>query len=457
MPLPHLGSVAGADGEDELAARYRAETVRLVRARLPSAMAILFVLSAAAYTIDWAYSPGRWPALAFSYGGFIAIAAAVFALVHRYPGGTIEVVLIGCQFLAVDMLAYIAIILGKAELALLALTAFLTAQVVQFPWGVRAQLTSAIASPVLYLGAVWLGAESTIALPYALFALGAHAAMTVIGAQVLDSHRFAAFRDAADARRHASESARANAAKSEFLATVSHELRTPLHIIVGYTDLLLDGAFPQPAEQHDALSRVRQQSGQLLDLIQSMLDLNRMESGGISLVIEEFSLATALERLRTSIPDSWCRPGVALRWETDGAAVTMRSDRGKLDSILRNLIHNALKYTEVGSVTVRTRPDPRPDWVEFAVRDTGQGIAAADLNGIFEMFRQGSTTPPRGGGVGLGLYIARQLSTALGGEIAVDSELGFGSCFTVTLPLFAPGAGARAGAKDRAAPPTTAA
>jgi signal transduction histidine kinase len=252
--------------------------------------------------------------------------------------------------------------------------------------------------------------------------------MTVVGAQLLDAYRRAAFREAAEA-------ARANAVKSEFLATVSHELRTPLNIIVGYTDLLLEGAFPAPDDQADALGRIHQQSRQLLDLIQSMLDLNRIEAGGITLVLEEFPIASALDTLRASLPATWCKPGVTLQWELRGGGTVMRSDRGKLELILRNLIHNALKYTEQGTVTVLARADTPAGRVDFAVVDTGQGIAAEDLAGIFDMFRQGSSGPPRGGGVGLGLYIVKQLTDALGGRIDVDSRPGAGARFTVSLPM----------------------
>ena len=204
-----------------------------------------------------------------------------------------------------------------------------------------------------------------------------------------------------------------------------------MNIIVGYTDLLLEGAFPSEGEQLDALSRIHQQSRQLLDLIQSMLDLNRMEAGGISLVCEEFPIAAALDSLRNGLPTAWCRPGVALRWEAQDTADPMHSDRGKVELILRNLLHNALKYTSHGSVTVRALPDRHRGRVDFSVIDTGDGIAPEDLAGIFDMFRQGTTGPPRGGGVGLGLYLVKRLTDALGGTIAVDSRPGAGSSFTV--------------------------
>jgi signal transduction histidine kinase len=167
-----------------------------------------------------------------------------------------------------------------------------------------------------------------------------------------------------------------------------------------------------------------------------MLDLNRIEDGGIPVVMEEFQVSSALESLRAGLPANWCKPGIALSWHAGPNGTRIRSDRGKLEMILRNLIHNALKYTEHGSVTVSAEADAKRQRVDFVVADTGQGIHADDLEGIFEMFRQGSNGgPPRGGGVGLGLYIVKQLTHALGGEIRVDSRLGVGSRFTVSLPM----------------------
>ncbi len=427
--------VPGAGTESGVADAYRAATRTLVGKRFPIAGAIFLVLMAVAYGIEWLYFPDRWQPLSICYLSFVVIVLGTAALTRRWPRQAVGIALAGSAGLTFALAAYLALVQGSAELTLLAMIGFLTGQVVQFPWGARGQLVAAISALVAYLWALYVGATSSLPVPYGLFALASHALMTVIGAQLLDAYRFAAFREATESSRHAAESQRANAAKSEFLATVSHELRTPLNIIVGYTDLLLEGAFGQRADELDALGRIHQQSRQLLDLIQSMLDLNRMEAGGVSLVVEEFSLGGALDSLRASLPANWCKPEVALSWEASDTGATLRSDRGKVEMILRNLIHNALKYTERGSVTVSAHPDRAGGRVRFAVTDTGQGIDAADLSGIFDMFRQGSSGPPRGGGVGLGLYIAKQLTDALGGEIGVDSQLGAGARFTVSLPL----------------------
>ncbi|MEO8603453.1 MAG: HAMP domain-containing sensor histidine kinase [bacterium] len=414
---------------------YRAETRALVASRFPIAAAIFLALMAVGWIIEWFYFPQRWPTLSLCYLTFVAIAVSSWLMLRRRPRWSIEIALAGSVALGFTLVAYLALVHGSSELALLAMMAFLTGQVVQFPWGALGQFGSAAGALAAYLWALHVGATSSLPVPYELFALISHALMTIMGAELLDAYRFAAFRSAAESARHAAESQRANAAKSEFLATVSHELRTPLNIIVGYTDLLLEGTFERREEQVDALGRIHLQSRQLLDLIQSMLDLNRMEAGGIALIVAEFPLASALDSLRAGLPANWGKPSVAVHWETNAGATALRSDRGKLETILRNLIHNALKYTEHGSVTVSAQVDARRGWVDFAVTDTGQGIAAVDLGGIFEMFRQGSTGPPRGGGVGLGLYIAKQLTDALGGEIAVTSHPGAGTRFTVSVPI----------------------
>lgn len=413
----------------DVEAAYREETRRLIAHRFPIAGAMFLLLMGMAYAIEAFYFPQRWRPLSLCYGAFVAIFAVLIAVLRRLPKYALAIAMLGSVAIAFTTAAYLALVQHSAELCLLAMIGLLTGQVVQFPWGVRGQVVATIGVVAAYLWALQVGAVKTLPVPYGMFALGSHALMTIIGAQLLDSYRLTAFREAA-------ESARANAAKGDFLATVSHEVRTPLNIIVGYTDLLLENAFEERTEQLDALGRIHQSARQLLDLIQSMLDINRIEGGGVPLLVEEFQIASALNGVRGTLPANWYKPGVELLWEAGDTSTRMRSDRGKLEMILRNLIHNALKYTENGSVSVSARADGDSHRVEFVVADTGQGIHADDLERIFEMFRQGSNGgPPRGGGVGLGLYIVKQLAHALDGEIRVDSRQGAGSRFTLSLPL----------------------
>jgi signal transduction histidine kinase len=221
--------------------------------------------------------------------------------------------------------------------------------------------------------------------------------------------------------------------KSEFIGTMSHELRSPLNVVIGYVDLLLEGDMGAVnAEQHEALDRVRQHALQLLELIQETLDVNRLEAGFLPVDLETLTVHEFLDDLKDSIPADWLKRDVMLIWDVARTPIVVRTDRAKLKKVLRNLIHNALKFTTQGSVTVQATADN--NWVEFSVTDTGIGISEESLPVIFEMFRQvdGSTTR-RYGGVGLGLYIVRQLVRGLGGDVTATSHVGVGSVFRVRL------------------------
>lgn len=235
------------------------------------------------------------------------------------------------------------------------------------------------------------------------------------------------------------EAQRANRLKSEFVATLSHELRTPLGVIMGYTDLLLDGTCDLAMDEgRDLLERIRLRSRELNDLIQGLLDLSRMETHRLALEVGSFSIGEVVADVCQTLPAGWCRDGVALQWQVLEEQTVLHSDRRKIGMILRNLVHNALKYTDKGSVIVAIEPNQSAHRVVFTVTDTGPGIPQAEQSAIFEMFRQGDSVPPRGGGVGLGLYIVKRLTEALGGQLGLESTEGAGSRFLVSLPMDTP-------------------
>jgi len=231
------------------------------------------------------------------------------------------------------------------------------------------------------------------------------------------------------------EARAASRVKSEFLATVSHELRTPLVAVLGYTELLLDGEFgPLQPEQDNALQRVYYRGQELLEVINATLDVSRLEAGPVALELRTIDTTAFLKELQDELQNISAKDRVHLEWDIPSTLPALSTDPGKLKIVLRNLIRNALKFTERGHVRVQAQPCS--GGIELRVSDTGIGIAADMLPVIFEPFRQvdGADTR-RYGGVGLGLYLVRRLVDLLGGQISVESRVGEGSTFRVQLPL----------------------
>jgi signal transduction histidine kinase len=231
----------------------------------------------------------------------------------------------------------------------------------------------------------------------------------------------------------------ANQLKEEFMATMSHELRTPLNVIIGYTDLQMEGAFGDLPQDHlDTLATVREQALQLLELIQATLDMSRLERGLVTVDLRDISVSQFMDQLRGQVPRSWRKPTVELHWRIEPALQPIRTDPAKLQILLRNLIHNALKFTHHGMVNVSVAAQPGVDRLTFVVQDSGVGIKSENLSDIFEMFRQAPNGEAAPGGVGLGLYIVKRLAAVLGAEIEVSSAPGRGATFRIHLPFGGP-------------------
>lgn len=225
----------------------------------------------------------------------------------------------------------------------------------------------------------------------------------------------------------------ANRAKSEFLATMSHELRTPLGVIIGYTSLLLEGTCgPLTAEQADFLRRVDTSARELLDLISAFMDVSRLEAGQLPLEVRDVYVPALLEQIKAETQGLQEQSGLVFVWQADDGLPLLHTDPGKLKTVLKNLIGNAVKFTERGSITVAAHG--RSGGVEMRVTDTGRGIPQEALTLIFEPFRQlEGVQPRRYGGTGLGLHIVKRLLELLGGAIEVDSVVGQGSTFCVWM------------------------
>lgn len=223
--------------------------------------------------------------------------------------------------------------------------------------------------------------------------------------------------------------------KSEFLATMSHELRTPLNSIIGFTGVLLMGLpGPLTAEQRKQLGMVGSSARLLLSLINDLLDLSRIESGQMELHRESFSVDDLVGQVFDSLTPQVAAKALDLRMVGDAGGVVLFSDRKRCFQILLNLVNNAVKFTEAGSVEVQCRQlDGK---VLISVVDTGIGIKPENMQMLFEAFRQIDGSARRHyEGTGLGLYLCRKLLDLLGGEIWAESQFGTGSTFSFTLPL----------------------
>jgi signal transduction histidine kinase len=240
---------------------------------------------------------------------------------------------------------------------------------------------------------------------------------------------YAELEDKAVAVRQASE------AKSRFLSNVSHELRTPIQSMLAIGRLLIDHADGDLSPEQERQVRFIYDSARTLAaLVDDLLDLAKVEAGRMDLRLHRFQVGDLLGGLRGLLKPLYVNPAVSVLFE-DGPALAMFSDEGKIAQILRNFVSNALKFTTAGEIRVAARHDRGCDLVLFDVRDTGIGIAKQDQQRIFEEFEQIPNALQRNAkGTGLGLPLARHLARLLGGTIAVASEPGHGSTFTLSLP-----------------------
>ncbi len=265
-------------------------------------------------------------------------------------------------------------------------------------------------------------------------------------AAVSDGNVVAIVRDVTDARRNeelrrARDGAEAaSRAKSAFLANMSHELRTPLNAILGYSEMLAEEA---PLAMRDDLARIHHSGQHLLQVINAMLDIARIEAGMVRVELDAVDVEVLAAEVLDAVGATAAAKGIALDAVNEAGAAVLHVDRAKLRQVLLNVLGNAVKFTDQGRVTLAVRAadrDGRPGIV-FAVRDSGIGIPADMLARLFKDFAQvDESATRRFGGTGLGLALCRRLCVLLGGGVDVDSTPGVGSTFTVWVPQ-RPGAG----------------
>jgi len=232
---------------------------------------------------------------------------------------------------------------------------------------------------------------------------------------------------------------KANQAKSDFLSFVSHEMRSPLNSIMGFSDLLVaDTEIQDKPEALDDLRRINGSGKYLLDLINNLLDLSKIEAGKMELHLERFDLKTLAEEILATLQPAAKKNSNTFKLECPEELEPLYADRTKVKQTLMNLVANACKFTEKGTVELAVKREDKEGapTVIMEVTDTGIGMTPEQVNRLFEAYTQAApSTTSKYGGTGLGLAISRKFCHLMGGTISVASQPGKGSTFGVTLPV----------------------
>lgn len=224
--------------------------------------------------------------------------------------------------------------------------------------------------------------------------------------------------------------------KTEFLSLAAHQLRSPLTAIRGYTSMLLEGSFGVVDEkQKEAINRVFESSTHLSKVVEDLLNVSKIEAGGMKYEMAPFDIEKAAHDLANDLSITAQKKGLTLGFTTDNKApYTVNGDMEKIRQVILNIIDNSIKYTEKGGITVHVSKEPVHNTIRVAITDTGMGISAEEKEKLFQKFSRGAGGKTNTGGSGLGLYLAKQIAEAHGGRIWIDSPgEGKGSTFSIEL------------------------
>ena len=283
-----------------------------------------------------------------------------------------------------------------------------------------------------------LGIVSTVAASLYVTMMAFYYAKILASGAELENEMKRHLATATELRRAAADAERAGAAKAEFLAKMSHELRTPLNAVIGYSQMLLEDAAAEGDKQSATdLEKIHAAGHHLLRLVNEVLDLSKIEAGKMELFAEDIDIGALICDVVESFRAAAQASGNELSLIMDGQLGRIRCDAKKAQQAISQIVDNAVKFTENGrvTVTVARRSGLDGEQIAIAVRDTGIGIAPTVIPNLFEKFSGGDdSTSSKYGGTGLGLALSLKLCRLMGGDIAVESEVGAGSCFTMTLP-----------------------
>jgi signal transduction histidine kinase len=409
-----------------------------------SSLLVFFPVVAFIGVMEWITRPSHRTAVLIVGALYLLIAMSCLALLRLRPQRAIGIAVGGVSAMSLAMLSYSPMVDGSGELCVLALTVLIGGFAVAFPLGLSNQLLVSIVPIIGYAAVLQLGTTTAYPVWYSASALIAFLFVVAVGAHASDQYRVRILLDgfrqatlAAENERLRDEARAADRAKTDLMSMLSHELRASLGTIQILSEMLVDGGAFKPQEWPDMLERIHGQSQRALDLVHTMLEFGRVETGELHVAVDEIDLFDLFADIRAEIPETWALPGVSLIWRTPPKGIIVHSDRGKLEAIVRNLVHNALRHTRAGSVTVMASLDAAWGVVRLTVSDTGEGIANDDLPRIFERFARATSS---GEGFGLGLFIVRRFTEALGGRVSVISTPTVGTRFEVVVPREPPAA-----------------
>ena len=416
-----------------LGEEFARETGELTVWRWKVGLILYLFFAGVGVVVEWRVYPERGTLL----GAAFAAEVIVFAAAWLATCGSIThpksawVVLLSSVAVCLVVGLYNAIVHGDMLYVLLTYLVFMLVSAMIIPWGATFQLALDCGIVAAYVAAVAGGARMGPVPGYDYIAVLAGTVLSTFGAHYIDQYRRQLFAQAAALREANRNLEEASRARTELLSGLSHDMRTPISVLMGYAEIMSN----HPALSEELRQPVRsmgREAQQLLYLVDSVLDLARLESGRLPFHRSTFVLADLLEPLRQTSQDLLRNRGVRLRWEIPDNLV-VDSDEGKVREIVRNLLSNAVKYTEEGEVSVSIAAGDRG--VEIVVADTGAGIAPENLDAIFHPFHQALAVDGlRRSGSGFGLYMVKLLVALVGGLIDVQSVPHGGSTFRVWLP-----------------------
>jgi len=432
-------AAAPALATDDARRRYVADQAQTVRQHLPWAVAAFLLTYAAVAVFEIWHAPQRlWLYSVIYTLGAVYCAVAVAAT--RRPSVSPRRVVTMTTLLGVILIANTSTyhILGRGEAEVLALgnlylvIGFLTA----FPLGGLPQLLVALAGCAGLVIGLATTVHASVDAGILICGMLSLCGLSVAGAVFSDRQRRGLFlaREELKAAKEAAEAA--SHARRDFVASVSHDLRTPVNIIFGMADMALDVAVTP--EQRDFVETIKRSAGQLHALINDLLDFSKMDAGVVDLRPRPFALRPWLDQTLAPYARDAAAKDVRLHATVHGALPeALVADPDRLAQVVGNLVGNAVKFTERGSIGVQVAPDRAMPGTRLRceISDTGFGIAPDEITRLFQPFSQAAAATRSHGGSGLGLAICRRLIEQMGGSIGVESAPGRGSTFWFSLPL----------------------